>query len=153
MTRPVSGRQEQHMLAAQQAITTWEKYLLSFELLESRREQVRATAEYDESHQRLWGIHWNRWQNLLVLDELQTQVERGLAQASSLDERMQVMMGMVDTALQAGEPAQSGDLGRLKNPCSAKFNPRKPLRLILRLKTPWQRSARSLRINKPCPQP
>jgi hypothetical protein len=103
----------QHMLAAQQSITTWEKYLLSFELLESRREQVRATVDMMEAIKAV-GDSLESLAEPAALGELQTQVERGLAQASSLDERMQVMMGMVDTALEAGEPAQSGDLGRLE---------------------------------------
>jgi hypothetical protein len=102
------------MLAAQQAITTWEKYLLSFELLESRREQVQATAELLNAL-RAMGESMESLAEPVMVDELQTQLERGLAQASSLDERMQVMMGLVDSALQSGVPLESEALGALED--------------------------------------
>jgi hypothetical protein len=102
------------LLAAQKAITTWEKYLLSFELLESRREQVQATAELMKAVQAV-GESLTSLAEPMLADDLQIQLEQGLAQASSLDERMQVMMGMVDTALQVDVPAESEDLGALEN--------------------------------------
>jgi hypothetical protein len=102
------------MLAAQRAITTWEKYLLSFELLESRREQVQATAEMMKALQAM-GESLESLAEPVMVEDLQTQLERGLAQASSLEERMEAMMGLVDTALQADAPVESEALGALED--------------------------------------
>lgn len=101
------------MLAAQQAITTWEKYLLSFELLESRREQAQATAEMMKALQ-VMGESLESLAEPVMVEDLQSQLERGLAQASSLDERMQAMMGMVDRTLQEEAPAESEALASLE---------------------------------------
>lgn len=89
------GRQ---LIWTQSDIQRWEQYLISFELLQARRDQAKASVELikaikatSESLAALTGP-----QNVA---ELQRELETGLAQASSLDERMAIMMDLMDSTL------------------------------------------------------
>ncbi len=89
------GRQ---LLWTQTDIQRWEGYLLSLELLQARRDQAKASVELikaikatSESLAAMAGP-----QNVA---ELQRELETGLAHASNLDERMAIMMDLMDSTL------------------------------------------------------
>jgi len=86
------------LLWTQQDIQRWEKYVLSLEMLSARRDQVKASVDVlgavkamSESLADLAGPE--------QLTDLHLELEKGLAQAGSLDERLEVMMEMMDSAL------------------------------------------------------
>lgn len=105
------GRQ---LLWTQQDIRRWQQYLLSLEIMEARRDQVKASTE-------LIGAIKAMSESLNALDapqeigELQREVEQGLAQAANLEDRMAVMMEMLDTTLAADMPVDETDLSGLEN--------------------------------------
>jgi hypothetical protein len=93
------GRQ---LLWTKQDIQRWEKYLLSLEILQARRDQVKASVDLIQSVKSMSEslIDLAGPQNVA---ELQQDLEQGLARAASLEERLDVMMDMMDETL-------SGDL-------------------------------------------
>jgi myosin heavy subunit len=101
------------MLTAQKDIQRWEKYLLSLEMLEARREQVRASVELMQAV-RAMSESLEDMAQPGKLGELQMDLEKGLANAASLDERMELMMGMMDSALQVEGGANEDDLAGLE---------------------------------------
>lgn len=104
------GRQ---LLWTQKDIQRWEKYLLSLEILQARRDQAKASVELiqaikamSESMAEMTGP-----QNMA---ELQRELETGLARASSLDERMAVMMEVMDASVSADTLVDEGQLADLE---------------------------------------
>lgn len=100
------------MLSTRRDIARWEKYLLSMEILETRRDQVRASADLLEAV-RTMSESLADVVEPKDMSELQVELERGLAKAGSMDERMEVMMEMMDSALDAdavGDEASLADL-------------------------------------------
>ena len=89
------GRQ---LLWTQQDITRWEKYLLSLELLEARREQVKSSIDLIQAVKAMSDSMVDLSGPEKIAD-LQLELEKGLAKASNLDERMEIMMDMMDSAL------------------------------------------------------
>ena len=86
------------LLWTQQDIQRWEKYVLSLDMLSARRDQVKASVDIlqtvkamSESLSDLAGPE--------NLTELHLELEKGLAQAGSLDERLEIMMEMMDSAV------------------------------------------------------
>lgn len=86
------------LLWTQQDIQRWEKYVLSLEMLSARRDQVKASVDVlqavkamSESLADLAGPE--------QLTDLHLELEKGLAQAGTLDERLEVMMEMMDSAV------------------------------------------------------
>jgi hypothetical protein len=91
----------------------WEKYVLSMEVLEARREQVKASVDLlssvkamSESMMDLTGPE--------QAAQLQVQLTQGLARAESLDERMSIMMEMMDTTLEDGMPSEDDAVSDLE---------------------------------------
>lgn len=104
------GRQ---LLWTQQDMQRWEQYLLSLELLQARRDQSRASVELlnaikamSESMSAMAGP-----QNVA---ELQRELEQSLARAGNLDERMAMMMEMMDATLAADVQVDEGALEGLQ---------------------------------------
>lgn len=104
------GRQ---LIWTQQDMQRWEQYLLSLELLQARRDQSRASVELlnaikamSESMSAMAGP-----QNVA---ELQRELEQGLARAGNLDERMAMMMEMMDATLAADVQVDEGALEGLQ---------------------------------------
>ena len=107
------------LLWTQRDIARWEKNILSLELLAARREQVRASVDVlqavktmSESLTELAGPEQTA--------SFQLELEKGLAQATSLEERMEVMMETMDSALGAELPADEAALKDLEASLSEK---------------------------------
>lgn len=94
-------------------ITRWDKFSLTLEMLEARRDQVRASADLihtvkimTDSMADLAGTE--------QVSQLQEQLDRSLAQADSMDQKIDVMMGMMDTTLAQGIPADETAIEKLR---------------------------------------
>lgn len=92
-----AGRQ---LLWTQRDLGRWEKYLLSLELLEARRDQVKASVELIQSIKAM-SESLNELAEPGQIGELQRELEVGLARASNLEERMAVMLDVMDSTLSA----------------------------------------------------
>lgn len=96
----------------QRQIDRWERYLLSLEILQARRDQARASVEL-LSAVRTMSESLADMVGEQDMAELQRELETGLARASSLDERMAVMMEVMDATLATDVSLQEGDLDSL----------------------------------------
>lgn len=103
------GRQ---LLWTQADIQRWEKYLLSLELLQARRDQAQASVELLQAI-RSMSESLAEMSGPENLAELQRELETGLARASSLDERLAVMMEVMDATLSADAVVEEGSLDAL----------------------------------------
>ena len=92
-----AGRQ---LLWTQRDLGRWEKYLLSLELLEARRDQVKTSVELIQSIKAM-SESLNELAEPGQIGELQRELEVGLARASNLEERMAVMLDVMDSTLSA----------------------------------------------------
>lgn len=101
------------MLASQQDVMRWEKYLLSFEILETRKEQAQASVELVEAVKAL-STSLEAVSEPVNMEAIQAQMEKGLAQAANLEERMDVMMGMMDVALEGSSGTAQDELAGLE---------------------------------------
>jgi hypothetical protein len=110
------GRQ---LLWTQQDVRRWEKYLLSLELLNARRDQVKSSVEILQTLKAM-GDSLNDLAGPEQLSNWQTELEKGLARATSLDERMEVMMDTMDSALESDVPVDDNSLHELENSLSEK---------------------------------
>jgi len=107
------------LLWTQQDITRWEKYLLSLELLEARREQVKSSIELIQAVKAMSDSMADLSSPEKIAD-LQIELEKGLARASNLDERMEIMMEMMDSALEDGISVDESALADLETVLSEK---------------------------------
>jgi hypothetical protein len=101
------------LLWTQNDILRWEKYVLSLELLAARRDQARSAVDVvqavkamSESLADLAGPE--------QVATLQVELEKGLARATTMDERMEVMMEMMDSALGANTNMDESALADLE---------------------------------------
>jgi hypothetical protein len=94
-------------------MSRWEKYILTLEVLEARREQVKASVDLLQSVKAMS-------ESMIDLTgpeqaaQLQTQLQQGLARAESLDERMSIMMEMMDSTLEGGMPNEDSAVNDLE---------------------------------------
>ena len=105
------------LLQTRQDILRWEKYVLSLEMLSARRDQVKASVDVlqavkamSESFADLAGPE--------KLTDLHLELEKGLAQAGSLDERLEIMMDMMDSAMGGESLVDEGALKDLESSLS-----------------------------------
>jgi len=101
------------LLWTRRDIQRWEKYILSLEMLQARRDQVRSSVDIMQAIKAM-SESLSELAEPKEMAKLQLEMEKGLARATSLDERMEVMMGMMDSALDAGVPADEKALGELE---------------------------------------
>ena len=107
------------LLWTQKDIVRWEKYLLSLELLEARREQVKSSIDLIQAVKAM-SDSMSDLSGPEKIADLQLELEKGLAKASSLDERMEIMMEMMDSALGADIPVDESALADLETDLSEK---------------------------------
>jgi hypothetical protein len=95
-------------------VRRWEQYSLSLELLQARRDQAKASVTLIETIKATSEslVAMAGPQNVA---ELQRELETGLAQASNLDERMTIMMEMMDTTLASDMVVEEDRLDNLES--------------------------------------
>ena len=101
------------LLWTQQDVNRWEKYLLSLELLEARRDQVKSSVEMLKAVKAM-GESLADLTSPEQITSLQVEMEKALARATSLDERMEIMMEAMDTTLGADVQVDEGALEKLQ---------------------------------------
>lgn len=104
------GRQ---LLFTRQDVIRWERYLLTLEMVEARREQAKSSVELLRTVQAMSESMMDL-ANPQQAAEMQRQLQVGLARAESLDERMSIMMDMMDTTLEEGTPEEEQSLSELE---------------------------------------
>ncbi len=94
-------------------INRWERYLLSLEMVEARRDQVQMTGEFFGSLQAVSA-------SLLAgskpadLVKVQGQLERGIAQAQDLEQRLDMFMEMAEVSIYPPERSDRYELEDLQ---------------------------------------
>lgn len=104
------GRQ---ILGTRADINHWERYVLSLELLEARRDQAKASVDLLSSVKAMSDSMADLASPTQVAD-IQRQLEMGLARASSMEERLEIMMEMMDTTLAEDLPTDETSLQDLE---------------------------------------
>ncbi len=104
------GRQ---LLFTRQDVIRWERYLLTLEMVEARREQAKSSVELLRTVQAMSESMMDL-ANPQQAAEMQRQLQVGLARAESLDERMSIMMDMMDSTLEEGTPEEEQSLSELE---------------------------------------
>jgi membrane-associated HD superfamily phosphohydrolase len=111
------GRQ---LLWTQQDVTRWEKYLLSLELLEARRDQVKSSVDILQAIKAM-GESLAELTSPEQVTSLQMELEKSLARATSIDERMEIMMEAMDTTLGANIVVDESALENLQENLSERL--------------------------------
>lgn len=101
------------LLWTENDITRWERYTLTLEMMEARRDQVRASAELVHTI-KIMSDSMNDWAGSEDAGQLQTELDRSLAQADSTDQKIGVMMDMMDATLAGGIPADEESIEKLR---------------------------------------
>jgi hypothetical protein len=102
------------LIWTEQDIKRWEKYTLTLDLMQARRDQVRASAS-------LLGTVKVMADSMADLAgtadaaQLQQELDRSMAQAASMDERIGIMMSMVDATLDGGIPIDESAFETLRD--------------------------------------
>jgi len=109
------------LLWTQQDVNRWEKYLLSLELLEARRDQVKSSVEILKAVKAM-GESLADLTSPEQVTSLQVEMEKALARATSLDERMEIMMEAMDTTLGADVQVDEGALEKLQESLSERVS-------------------------------
>ena len=104
------GRQ---LLWTQKDILRWEKYLLSLEILQARRDQANASVELIDAIKAM-SESMTEMAGPQDMAELQRELETGLAKASTLNARMEVMMEVMDATVSADTLVEEDQLSDLK---------------------------------------
>ncbi len=86
------------LLQTKQDITRWEKYMLSLEMLSARRDQVKASMDILQTVKAM-SASITEMAGPGQLTDLHLELEKGLAQAGSMDERLEIMMEMMGSAV------------------------------------------------------
>lgn len=100
-------------LKAREDVNRWERYLLTFETLQARRDQAKATGSFLEALKAL-NESLLEVTSPKAMARMQEGLAEGLARAETLEDRMAVMLELTDEALIAGEPMPTGDLSELQ---------------------------------------
>lgn len=94
-------------------ITRWEKYTLTLDMLEARRDQVRASSDLIHTV-KIMADSMTDLAGTQQVTQLQLQLDRSLAQTESMDERINIMMNMMDSTLSEGIPADEKSIEKLR---------------------------------------
>ncbi len=102
------------ILWTRQNIQRWERYLLALEMLEARRDQARASVEMMDAVRTI-SASLESLSKPEDVATLQQEMEKGLAQAASLEERTEVLLEAMDAALESDAPLADDQLEGLQS--------------------------------------
>lgn len=100
-------------LKAREDVNRWERYLLTFETLEARRDQAKATVSFLEALKAL-NESLLEASSPQAMARMQQDLAEGLARAGTLEDRLAVMLELTDETLIASEPVSTADLAELQ---------------------------------------
>lgn len=93
-------------------VQRWERYSLSLEMMEARRDQVKASVDLLSSI-RAMSDSLSDLAAPEKIGELQLEIERGLAKASTVEEKLDSMMDIMDSTLASDMPVGEDELREL----------------------------------------
>ncbi len=99
-------------LKTQEDAARWERYLLTFEALEARRDQARAATAFLDALQAM-NESLMEAAPPQAMARMQRDLAEGLARAETLEDRMSVMMELSDDALAGDWAADQAQLAEL----------------------------------------
>jgi len=102
------------IIMAENEIVRWEKYMLTMDMMEARRDQVRASTDLVRTV-KIMADSMTDLAGTEQVSELQQQLDRSLAQAASMDERINIMMDMMDSTLGDSIPMDEKSLETLRD--------------------------------------
>ena len=102
------------IIMAENEIVRWKKYLLTMEMMEARRDQLRASTDLVRTV-KIMTDSMTDLAGTEQVSQLQQELDRSLAQASSMDERVNIMMDMMDSTLGDGIPMDEKSLEKLRD--------------------------------------
>lgn len=87
------------ILASQRDVTQWERRLLYFDMVQARRDQISAAAEFAQAYQAMAKSMLAN-SNPTDLAKIQHDIEMGLAQAEMMDEMLASLMDISEDMLE-----------------------------------------------------
>jgi hypothetical protein len=97
-------------LKTQEDVERWERYLLTFETLEARRDQVKATTVFLDALKEM-NTSLMEAASPQAMAALQRDLAEGLARAETLEDRLAVMMEISEDTLAGEESLAPGEVG------------------------------------------
>ena len=94
-------------------IVRWDKYSLTLDMMEARRDQVKASTDLIRTV-KIMADTLTELAGTQQVGQLQQQLDRSLVQADSMDERINIMMDMMDSALSDGIKADENKIEKLR---------------------------------------
>ncbi|MCL4831442.1 MAG: hypothetical protein KJZ86_03340 [Caldilineaceae bacterium] len=101
------------ILASQRDVTQWERKLLYFDMMQARRDQIGASAEFAQAYQ---AMAKSMLANSSPADmaKIQQDIEMGLAQAEMMDEMLSSLMDISEDMLDdISADVQDGELAQI----------------------------------------
>lgn len=135
------------LLWTQQDVNRWEKYLLSLELLEARRDQVKSSVEILKAVKAM-GESLADLTSPEQVTSLQMEMEKALARATSLDERMEIMMEAMDSTLGADVQVDEAELEKLHESLSERVSSEEAAEFDSQIETGLREIRRQLEDDK-----
>jgi len=99
------------LLRTQRDITQWERRILYFDMIEARKDQVRAAAEFAQAYETMAQSMLAN-SNPANIAKIQRDIEMGLARAEMMDDMLENLMDVSEDLLP--EPADAEDTADLK---------------------------------------
>ena len=101
------------VLAAKRDITMWEKRLLFFDMVEARRDQVAAAAEFAQAYQEMAKSMLAN-SNPQNMAKIQQDIEMGMMKAEMMDDMLANLMDVSEDMLdEFGRETEAGELEQL----------------------------------------
>ena len=100
-------------LWTEQQVTRWERYLLTFEMVEARRDQAHSTKEFLSALQAM-GRSMIANADPKDVAQMQKDLQMGLARAEAMEDRMNIIMEMTDDYVYELEETDEGAMAELR---------------------------------------
>jgi len=110
----------QQILQVENNLQRWEKFLLSLEVLESQRDQLRAGVDLIETLKNI-GESLSESAQPERMAQLQQDLELNLSRAATVEERLEAMMETIDGALTSDVRVDEGALQQLEGELSSQI--------------------------------
>ena len=100
-------------LWTEQQVTRWERYLLTFDMVEARRDQAHSTKEFLSALQAM-GRSMIANADPKDVAQMQKDLQMGLARAEAMEDRMNIIMEMTDDYVYELEETDEGAMAELR---------------------------------------
>jgi len=108
MTRQIAA----FILKTQRDVAQWESRLLYFDMVEARKDQVLAAAEFAQAYE-VMAQSMLANSNPANVAKIQRDIELGLARAEMMDDMLENLMDVSDDLLESSDPNQDAEVGQI----------------------------------------